>query len=89
MRMFDIEKQHLASQVGSIFKNKILTEINSTLTDSTVPKRDWERLISPRKSKYSVGNELYVWFGKISGTEIVREQCFDHGVIILNRNNNS
>ena len=71
MGMFEIEEQHLACQVRSIFKNKRLTEseIQQLLKDIEKDK------IAPER----VNTMSEVSYGRSIGTETVREQCCDLG----------
>ena len=67
--MFEIEKQHLARQVRSIFKNNRLTEIEVVQLWREIEKVE----IAPER----VGTVSEISYGGWSVTETVREQGCD------------
>ena len=67
--MFEIEKQHLARQVRSIFKNNRLTEIEIVQLWREIEKVE----IAPERA----GTVLEMSYGGWSVTETVREQGCD------------
>ena len=67
--MFEIEKQHLARQVRSIFKNNRLTEIEIVQLWREIEKVE----IAPER----VGTVSEISYGGWSVTETVREQGCD------------
>ena len=69
MGMFEIEDQHLACQVRSIFKNSRLTEIEIQQLQREIEKVE----IAPER----VGRVSEMSYGVSSGTETVREQGCD------------
>ena len=69
MGMFEIEKQHLACQLRSIFKNKRLTEFEIQQLKKKIEK---DEIVPDRVDTVSKMS-----YGGPSGTENVREQCCD------------
>ena len=69
MGMFEIEKQHLACQLRSIFKNKRLTEFEIQQLQKKIEK---DEIVPDRVDTVSKMS-----YGGPSGTENVREQCCD------------
>ena len=69
MEMFEIEEQHLACQVRSIFKNKRLTEIEIGQLRREIEKVE----IAPER----VGTVSEMSYGRWSVTETIREQGCD------------
>ena len=69
VEMFQIEQQHLACQVRSIFKNKRLTEIEIKQLRKEIEKAE----IVPDR----VNTVSEMSYAGLSGTETVREQCCD------------
>ena len=69
MEMFEIEEQHLACQVRSIFKNNRLTEIEIGQLRREIEKVE----IAPER----VGTVSEMSYGRWSVTETIREQGCD------------
>ena len=67
MGMFEIEEQHLACYLHSIYKNKRLTEIEI--------QPFWKEIEKDDRVSERVDAVLEMSYGGMSGTKTVREQC--------------